>query len=637
MKMIRFMLLGAALMALIAGCSREAEVLSPQSLTDQYTHSVLKNGTETLGVPSIAIADGSGFVEGGVGMVGVPSGTLTIDVPMGATVNQALLYWSGGATSPTGDDTIIVDGTEIQGELIGGPVNFFSISGVFYYFNSYRADITDMNLVSAGANSFTISGFDFTSASDALDENNGASILVIYDDGTEADLSLVDGLDMAFFRFVPTLDATVPQTLTFGAEGADRNGDLVIMAGSVGEGRPNQIKVTTSAGDQMFTDVLGSFDALLWDSMILSVFIPAGDTSLTVEIISTPSVEPLGASLGWVGAGLSVPVTPPELACIGDYVWHDVNQDGIQDGDESGIEGVVVHLMDCAGNTLAEAITDEFGGYLFCELATGDYNIHFVLPAGYVFSPQGAGMDYTMDSDADVVTGMTACTTLDPGETDLSWDAGMYMPQVQEVGCRFTGGGNSHFDTDGGGIDVYTFGGQAGAPLASQPQPWGNWTHHNKKGDSGSFIFHAGTPSAPEGTEIDWITCMDPGWCKQARPAPAKQLDFAGVGTFKNMKKAPSSIADFVTVGESLHWFEVNIDDLGEPGGHDNPGGCDPLGFGRNGGAELADCDCPDFYRIRIYEGSTDASAVMYEVFGYIDNGNLQIHPPTGRDDISNW
>ena len=75
------------------------------------------------------------------------------------------------------------------------------------------------------------------------------------------------------------------------------------------------------------------------------------------------------------------------------------------------------------------------------------------------------------------------------------------------------------------------------------------------------------------------------------------------------MRNAPAEIADHVDVGESLHWFEVNIDDLGEPGSHNEPEGCDPLGFGRNGGTELADCDCPDFYRIRIYEGMDDSSA----------------------------
>ncbi len=64
---------------------------------------------------------------------------------------------------------------------------------------------------------------------------------------------------------------------------------------------------------------------------------------------------------------------------------------------------------------------------------------------------------------------------------------------------------------------------------------------------------------------------------------------------------------------------------------------------------ELANCDCPDFYRITIYKGvlstevtylpdgridpaSLNMTDVIYEAFGYIDGGNLQIHPPTGKD-----
>jgi hypothetical protein len=288
--------------------------------------------------------------------------------------------------------------------------------------------------------------------------------------------------------------------------------------------------------------------------------------------------------------------------------------------------------MDCQGNVLGSMATDADGKYMFCELEPGSYNVKFMLPAGYMFSPQDQGSDDAVDSDADTQTGMTVCTTLEPGENDMTWDAGIYEIPVESIGCRMTGGGNDIFYLPEGGLNVYTFGGQAGAPLASQPQPWGNWTHTQKNGPAGSFTFHGGTPSAPEGTEIDWIECMDPGWCVQARQAPAKQLDFGGVGTFKNMKNSPDGIADHVTVGESLHWFEVNIDDLGEPGSHSEPEGCDPLGFGRNGGTELADCDCPDFYRIRIYEGIDDTTPIMYEVYGYINGGNFQIHPPTGRD-----
>jgi len=629
MKSIRILAVLLSIGLLAVGCSQEPEMTAPQTET-QYHYD--KNGTETLGTPTIDIASGSCFAQGGVGMVGVDEGIITIDVPMGATINQVLLYWAGGTTGAPGDDMIKIDGADVTGELIGGPTNFFSN----YWFSAYRADITAMGIVANGVNNFTISEFDFDFTGGSLDENNGIGMMVIYDDGLLAEISVLDGLDMAYFDFEPTLDATVPQTFTFGAEPVDRMGRMVIFAGSVGVGRPNAIKFTTSAGDDVRMDLLGSDDGLLWDTLCLTdILIPAGDTSVTVELISTVTeldpVEDRGASMAWVGAGFSIPVTPP-LACLGDYVWHDLNEDGIQDDGESGVEGVTVYLEDCQGNELDNTTTDADGLYLFCDLEPGDYNVRFMLPAGYVFSPQNQGGDDAKDSDADVDTGIAACTTLDPGETDLTWDAGIFMPVVEEEGCRMTGGGNDEFFYGEGGYNEYTFGGQAGAPLASQPQPWGNWTHRQKKGDAGSFTFHAGTPSAPEGTEIDWIECSDPGWCVQARPAPTKQLDFAGVGTFKNMKGVPAEIADHVTVRESLHWFEVNIDDLGEPGSHAEPEGCDPLGFGRNGGPELADCNCPDFYRIRIYEGMDDSSNIMYEVYGYIDGGNFQLHPPTGRD-----
>jgi len=633
MKSIRILAILLSIGLLAVGCSQEPEMTAPDTQT-QLNYD--KNGTETLGPPTIDIATGSCFAQGGVGMVAPSDGIINIDVPMGATITQVLVYWAGGTTGAPGDDMVKIDGNDVTGELIGGPTNFFSN----YWFSAYRADITAMGLVANGPNVLTVTDFNFDFSGGTLDENNGIGIMAIYDDGTEAEISVLDGLDMAYFDFEPTLDATVPQTFTFGAEPVDRMGRMVIFAGSVGLGRPNKIKLTTSAGDDIRDDLLGSDDGLLWDTLCLTdILIPAGDTTVTVELISTLTeldpVEDRGASMAWVGAGFSIPVTPPppELACIGDYVWYDENMDGIQDPDELPVEGVVVHLMDCQGNTLDEMVTDADGLYLFCDLEPGDYNIHFVLPDGYVFSPQDQGADDAIDSDADPDTGLTVCTTLEPGETDRTWDAGIYMPVVEEVGCRMTGGGNDEFFFEDGTFNEYTFGGQAGAPLASQPQPWGNWTHTQKKGPGGSFTFHAGTPSAPDGTEIDWITCMDPGWCVQARPAPAKQLDFAGVGTFKNMKTTPPEFEGHVTVRESQHWFEVNIDDLGEPGGHDLGEGCDPLGYGRNGGTELADCDCPDFYRIRIYEGIDDSSNIMYEVYGYIDGGNFQIHPPTGRDD----
>jgi hypothetical protein len=224
---------------------------------------------------------------------------------------------------------------------------------------------------------------------------------------------------------------------------------------------------------------------------------------------------------------------------------------------------------------------------------------------------------------------------------DKNRGEGIFACPPPEPECRVTGGGvdkNGNWDgTFAKGHDNdrdrYQFGGQAGANTAQQPQPKGEWTHHQQRGPSGSFVFHAGTASAPAGTEIDLIQCSDPGWCSPAREAPAKQIDFWGVGTFKSMKDVPPIIANNVVVGVTLHRFEVNIDDSGEPGksGRKDVSTCPDQGFGLHGDAEYVNCECFDFYRITIYADETEAT-VIYQVSGYIKGGNLQIHPLTGYD-----
>lgn len=264
---------------------------------------VVEGGTETLGDPAIPIGSGSGIVEGGVGLATQPA-TLNIYVP--GTVVQTLLYWSGGTIGNNpGDNTIIVNETNITGDLIGGPAYFYSYNGD-YYFSNYRADITALGLVSSGNNSLSISGMDFGAL-----ENSGAGILVIYDDGSgTADIQIKDGLDLAFFNFPEPRQTTIPQIFNFTASDADRNADLVIFAGSVAPNRPNRIRATANGTDQFFDDLLGSNDGNHWDSPTISVLIPAGATQLEVECISFPSFDPLGASLNWI-VGAFVLETPP--------------------------------------------------------------------------------------------------------------------------------------------------------------------------------------------------------------------------------------------------------------------------------------------------------------------------------------
>ena len=116
-------------------------------------------------------------------------------------------------------------------------------------------------------------------------------------------------------------------------------------------------------------------------------------------------------------------------ASLGDYVWNDTNANGVQDGGETGIDGVTVNLYSGNGTLIATTTTAGGGLYLFDNLVPGDYYVEFIPPAGYVFSPQDQGGNNATDSDANTTNGRTVVTTLTAGENDLTWDAGLFQQQ----------------------------------------------------------------------------------------------------------------------------------------------------------------------------------------------------------------
>jgi fimbrial isopeptide formation D2 family protein/uncharacterized repeat protein (TIGR01451 family) len=113
-----------------------------------------------------------------------------------------------------------------------------------------------------------------------------------------------------------------------------------------------------------------------------------------------------------------------ELASVGDYVWHDTDHDGIQDGNEPGLPGVKVTLTDSDGNTVATTVTGDGGDYSFTDLVPGTYTVTFSgLPDGYTVTTTGAGSDTAADSN-----GLTTTVTLGEGEHDPTIDLGAYLP-----------------------------------------------------------------------------------------------------------------------------------------------------------------------------------------------------------------
>ncbi len=115
-------------------------------------------------------------------------------------------------------------------------------------------------------------------------------------------------------------------------------------------------------------------------------------------------------------------------AGLGDFVWKDLNRDGLQNAGEPGLAGVTVQLQDCSGHVLMTTNTSATGGYYFGNLLPGNYKVKVIAPAGFVFTTQDVGSNDGLDSDLDPLTGMTACITLVAGEINLKTDAGLFLP-----------------------------------------------------------------------------------------------------------------------------------------------------------------------------------------------------------------
>jgi hypothetical protein len=272
----------------------------------------LADGTEILDTPSVPIAAGSGTVAAGTGLQAGPG---TIDITVPGTPAQALLYWEVQKKGPiAATEQYTVGATPVTGTLIGGPTTFFS----GYQTTVYRADVT--SLVASGANSLLVTPIAPGVPVNRI--NDGAGLLVIYEDGTDAEIGIVDGADVAFIN-APDLprEVTIPRTFTFTPEPVDRQADLTIFTASVSDDvdgpplRPTGITVQADGTVVVVFDTeLDSNDGYEWDTFTPSITVPAGVSSITVEVQSEDNLDTgdLPASLIWIAAGLAVPITPED-------------------------------------------------------------------------------------------------------------------------------------------------------------------------------------------------------------------------------------------------------------------------------------------------------------------------------------
>lgn len=123
---------------------------------------------------------------------------------------------------------------------------------------------------------------------------------------------------------------------------------------------------------------------------------------------------------------------PGGNAAIGDYVWIDNNNNGIQDADEPGVPNIMVVLYDSALNTIATRYTDSKGHYRFDKIdvpaegekafLVGFYNV----PPNFAYTAEVTdSMLQEVNSKLNPISGRTKIFHLHNGSDRNDIDAGI--------------------------------------------------------------------------------------------------------------------------------------------------------------------------------------------------------------------
>ncbi len=209
---------------------------------------------------------------------------------------------------------------------------------------------------------------------------------------------------------------------------------------------------TDATGKYLFSNL----DAGTYKIKVLSASIPAGceisavkdapnDDAKDSDVDKTTGesgnyvidpLDPTKKDILTVDAALFTP-----KGSLGDFVWKDTNNNGIQDEttpNAGGVAGVQIELYK-NGTLFAKDTTDATGKYLFSNLDAGTYKIKVLsasIPAGCEISAvKDAPSDDAKDSDVDKTTGESGnyvIDPLDPTKKDiLTVDAGLAVPCVK--------------------------------------------------------------------------------------------------------------------------------------------------------------------------------------------------------------
>ncbi|MCB9252629.1 MAG: carboxypeptidase regulatory-like domain-containing protein [Flavobacteriales bacterium] len=199
---------------------------------------------------------------------------------------------------------------------------------------------------------------------------------------------------------------------------------------------------TNTAIDSVKTDAFGNyvFNNLSGKKYYVQFRTPSGMTPTsrfqgTASVDSDPDVTTgitnlitlaSGERNMTIDAGYYSTSSAGSVGALGDYVWNDLDGDGVQDAGEPGIPGVRVILYNNSNVAVDTVTTDDNGFYLFTNITPGSYSVGFDnLPSNYKFTTADAGGNDNLDSDVNPVTGRTGSVNVTGGSTITNLDAGL--------------------------------------------------------------------------------------------------------------------------------------------------------------------------------------------------------------------
>jgi SdrD B-like domain/Bacterial Ig domain/Calx-beta domain len=221
--------------------------------------------------------------------------------------------------------------------------------------------------------------------------NSVVSVIAVDPDASESG-------DPGLFSVTRTGSNAEDLTVSYLISGtADNGADYETISGSV---------VIPAGVDSALIEITPLLDKLTEgdETVTLTLQSGGGYYVIVADAVSVHEALPDGEVVGY--SSDTVTIHDADAVTVGDYVWVDTNRDGVQDEEEVGKEGVHVELESATGDVLAEATTDDEGGYELvadrASIVPGDtYYVHFTLPDGYRFTAQDEESDPTADSDAD--------------------------------------------------------------------------------------------------------------------------------------------------------------------------------------------------------------------------------------------